>query len=107
MEILNYTGKNIGLATKSGVPVRGLPTLGKAYSDTSLKDLDIMDRVTVSKIIYGTVKGLPPQDSSLQTMYIVNDDVIEVEGIKRRDLLKPIDPIQIGPDIFYKRLINV
>lgn len=107
MEILNYTGRAIGLATKTGIPVKGIPSDGNAQCDVVLEEVNTEQRITVFKRVCSRVKGLPHQDPSMQKLYIVNEAVAQAIGHTRYDLLVPSDPMDVGGSIYYKQLINV
>jgi hypothetical protein len=107
MEILNYTGSPIGLATESGLPVMGLPASGNAKCDIKKQKVRTDQRISFFKKVYGRVQGLPQQDMNLQTLYIVNKDIVEAIGHTRHDLLIVDELINIEGTNYYKQLVNV
>jgi hypothetical protein len=106
-EILNYTGKRIGLTNGSGSPIEVLPSHGNARCEIE-KTTDIeVGRIQIYRKTFGKVRGLPNPDLNHQKLYIVSREVAEAIGNTRYDLLVPEDPFPYEGVTFYKTLVNV
>lgn len=96
MEILNYTGKRIGLFHPVlGRPERVLPSHGNARCEIQEYKRPSENSNSIK------VKGLPSPDFNLQKQYIVSREVAEVFGSARKDLLIPENPIPYEGALFY------
>ncbi|MBW4890119.1 hypothetical protein KXQ82_10350 [Mucilaginibacter sp. HMF5004] len=108
MEVLNYTGRPIGIASAHGQPMIGLPSEG--YAKCEIERIDKVNKfglIPIYKRIMDRVNGLPSQDRNLEKLYIVNKEVAESIGHTRFDLLVVEEPIDITGSIYYKKLMNV
>lgn len=106
MQVINYTGKEIGLVTKLGNPIgilhpEGCPTI---QSDISLT-LESDNLIPIYKNEYYSVRGLPSPDPNREIYYVVNEDVIRAIGRTRSDLLIPTEPFPFDGTTYYKNLL--
>lgn len=106
-EIVNFTGKKIGITDEFGKPMKVLPSVGNARCETKLIVKDTVDATTIYERTYGRVMGLPRSDSRYKKMFIVHKEVAEAVGNTRFDLLVPEDPMVYEGTTFYRHLVNV
>jgi len=107
MEILNYTGKRIGLTNPSGYPIEVLPSHGFAKVDVTLAKANPNDtRFSIFAKEFSRVMNLPDADRNNNKMYIVTKDVAEAIGKYRVDLLIPEDSFTWEGATFYKMLVR-
>jgi hypothetical protein len=106
MQLLNYTGKQIGLSNEGGSLVKVFPSDGNARCVIQNKKKAEVDMITIYKKEYGRVEGLPDPDRNLQKLYIVTRDVAEAAG-PRFDLLVPEELVTNQGYTYYKYLVNV
>ena len=106
MEVLNYTGKEIGIISKSGYPITVLFPWGnaKCIFETNLK-VETDNLIPIYDKGFKKVVGLPAPDPNKETYYIVNNEVAQWQNRVRRDLLIPTEPITHQGATFYKKLI--
>lgn len=106
MEILNFTGRPIGLTTESGQPLTLLSSNGFAKCQVQKIKQKTFNLIPIYYKSYGRVTGLPSPQPDLQKLYIVNKDVAEAAANTRFDLLVVEDPIEWGDKTFYKSLVE-
>lgn len=107
MQVLNYTGKRIGLANPAGNPIEVLPSDGLARVEITLEPVVSDSRFSIFRKAFGTVKNLPEPDPNNKKSYIVTKEVAEAVRNFRFDLLVPEEPFTYEGATFYKKLINV
>lgn len=111
MEVLNYTGKRIGVANEQGRTVEVLPPHGFARLEKAVElklEAQVgIGRIPIYKKGYSKVRGLPSPDLNLEKLYIVSKEVAEAAGNTRFDLLVGEEPFNEHGAICYKHLINV
>ncbi|MET3978991.1 hypothetical protein ABIB62_001560 [Mucilaginibacter sp. UYP25] len=107
MEILNYTGKDVGLTNTSGSPLIILPSVGKARFDSV--QFEQVSKVGGAPIFIkkiGKVLGLPKPDPNHEKYYVVPSEVAERAKIYRFDLLTVEDSFSYEGAIFYRKIVN-
>ncbi len=104
IKILNYTGKRLGVTNGSGNPIQVLPSHGNAKVEKNIKQITQSGRIPVYEIVYDRVEGLPDPDPNYEKMYIVNKDVANSVGYRRKDLLVAENPMSHNGTIFYRKL---
>ena len=101
IELLNYTGKRIGLVNDSGNPSKVLPSHGNARLET------VTYRWSNPRNEVTKVCGLPSPDWNLIKFYIVTREVAEMFGPGRKDLLVPEEPFVHGGATYYRKLSKI
>jgi hypothetical protein len=108
MTISNYTGADVGLTDKDGIPIRVLSSVGKAEVVAADYELQKVDNLLpIYRKRRGIIKYLPQPDGNLQKMYIVNRDVAEAGRLTRMDLLIVDDMFTVQGGKFYRKLVNM
>jgi hypothetical protein len=107
MEILNYTGKRVGLTNSSGSPSKMLSSQGNAHFDEiAVTPLKNVDGIFIYSQKLGNVRGLPSPDRNQEKFYIVPKEIAEYLKKVRFDLLVAEEPFIWEGGTFYKRLAN-
>lgn len=102
MEILNYTGKRIGLVSAAGHLAEILPIHGKATCEVEVvKSLNV-GRIPIFEKKFGKVSGLPNRDLNFEKLYIVNREIADAFGGMRKDLLIAEQPVASEGAMYYK-----
>lgn len=108
MEVLNYTGKDIGVFTKTGIPIAVLLSKGSPKCHYSIElgiETDKLIPIWDKQLL--KVTGLPAPDPNLKTYYVVTKEVADAVGSTRFDLLLATEPVEYEGVTYYKKLIMV
>jgi hypothetical protein len=108
MEILNYTGKPVGLTNKHGNPYKVLPSQGKAhFVSIEANQIKNIEGVAIFQLKMGKVIGLPTPDWNQEKLYIVPKEIAEYNKNTRFDLLVVEDGFNWEGATFYKKLVQL
>lgn len=108
MEILNYTGKPVGLTNKNGSPYKVLPSHGRAHFESiEVNQIKSIDLVPIYGLKPGKIRGLPSPDWNHEKLYIVPKEIAEHVRKVRFDLLVVEESFTWEGGTFYKKLVQL
>ncbi len=107
MEIVNYTGRPVGLSSEAGHPLRVINSIGTARCEVTKEKSRNVDGVIIYREGFSRVVGLPESDNDLAKRFIVSPEVAKAMGKIRFDLLIGQEPYTYEGQMFYKYLIAV
>lgn len=111
MQILNYTGEEVGFVNEGGIVTAVLHSNGNARCKIDVREVPMKDKSPFVPKVYrrqlGQVIGLPTPDANLEKYYIVTKDVAEAVGNSRMDLLLADEPVNLKGKTYYKKLIMI
>lgn len=90
VKILNYTPHVVNLLDLNGNVVKAFPSCGVVRCSTSQKKVGCVNGITLNKVVFGKVDGLPKQQKN--TLLIVSNLVLQAS--KRKDLIAPCDQVR-------------
>jgi len=90
MQIKNYTPHDITIVNNTGDIIKTIPSEGIARLKTVTLEHDVIEGISITKTVFGSVTGLP--DYSEGIYYIVSQLVKRY--VNRGDLLVPTETVR-------------